>query len=75
MTISGRCLPSLLLPESERVDQLPVLIEIRSPEVLQEAPTAPHHLEEPLTAMVISLVLVEVGSQMINSLREEGDLN
>jgi hypothetical protein len=75
MTISGRCLPILLLPESESVDQLSVLIQIRPPEVLQEAPTTPHHLQEPLTAVMVGLVLFEVGSQMIDALREKGDLN
>jgi hypothetical protein len=75
MTSSGRCPPILLLPESESVDQLPVLIEIRPPKVLQEASTTPHHLQESLAAMMVCLVLFEVGSQMIDALREECDLD
>jgi hypothetical protein len=75
ITLSGRRLPILLFPETEIVDQLPVPIEVRSPEILEKSATTPDHLEESLPAVVVRFVLLEVSTQMIDALREEGDLH
>jgi hypothetical protein len=64
-----------LVPETQFLDDLPVSVDIRTPQVIQEAFTTSDHLEESTTAVVVLLVKVEVISQIVDLLGEQGDLN
>jgi hypothetical protein len=64
-----------LVPEAQFLDDLPVSADIRTPQVVQETFATSDHLEESTTAVVILLVEVEVISQIVDLLGEQGDLN
>jgi hypothetical protein len=64
-----------LVPEAQFLDDFPVSVDIRTPQVIQETFTTSDHLEESTTAVVVLLVEVEVISQIVDLLGEQGDLN
>ena len=64
-----------LVPEPQFLDDLPVSVDIRSLQVVQETATTSDHLEESTTTMVVLLVGAEVVRQIVDPLGEQGDLN
>jgi hypothetical protein len=64
-----------LVPEAQFLDDLPVSVDIRSLQVVQETATTSDHLEESTTTMVVLLVGAEVVRQIVDPLGEQGDLN
>jgi hypothetical protein len=64
-----------LVPEPQFLDDLPVSVDIRSLQVVQETATTSDHLEESTTAVVVLLVGSEVLRQIVDPLGEQGDLN
>jgi hypothetical protein len=64
-----------LFSEPELLDEPAIALQIGPLQVLKESAAAPHHPEEPLPAVVIRFVALEVTSEVIDPLRQEGDLN
>src|ERR1043166_6933652 len=64
-----------LVPEAQFLDDLPVSVDIRTLQVVQETATTSDHLEEPTTTVVVLLVESEVIGQIVDPLGEQGDLN
>ena len=64
-----------LVAEAKFLDELPVGIELRPLHVVQETTALANHLEQALATVVILLVRPEVLGQVVDSLREQGDLN
>jgi hypothetical protein len=64
-----------LVPEAQFLDDLPVSVDIRTLQVVQETATTSDHLEEPTTAVVVLFVESEVVRQIVDLLGEQGDLN
>ena len=64
-----------LVPEAQFLDDLPVSVDIRTLQVVQETATTSDHLEESTTTMVVLLVGAEVVRQIVDPLGEQGDLN
>jgi hypothetical protein len=61
--------------ESQVRDQAAVPVEIRLLQIFQQPPTATHHLEQAATTVVVVLVRVEMVPEMVDALRQEGDLD
>jgi hypothetical protein len=64
-----------LVPEAQFLDDLPVSVDIRTLQVVQETATTSDHLEESTTTVVVLLVEAEVIRQIVDLLGEQGDLN
>src|SRR5215217_713363 len=64
-----------LVPEPQFLDDLPVSVDIRTLQVVEQPTTFSDHLEESTTAVVVLLVGAEVVGQIIDSLSEQRDLN
>jgi hypothetical protein len=64
-----------LVPEAQFLDDLPVCVDIRTPQVVQETFPTSDHLEESTTAVVVLLVKVEVIPQIFDPRGEQRDLN
>jgi len=64
-----------LMPESEIGDQLTVPLDIRPLQVLEKATPPADHLEQASAAVVILLVSIEVGPEIVDAGREDGDLD
>jgi hypothetical protein len=64
-----------LVPEAQFLDDLPVSVDIRTLQVVQETATTSDHLEEPTTTVVVLFVEAEVVRQIVDLLGEQGDLN
>src|SRR6266571_537134 len=67
--------PAFLLADPEPVDQLPVALRILRPEVVEEATAVTDHLEESAPGVVILGKEIEMLSQVLNPLTEDGDLD
>jgi hypothetical protein len=65
----------LLVPESEVRDELAITIDIGPLQVLEKTTTAPDHLEEAAAAVVVLPVCVEVGPKVVDTSREDRDLD
>lgn len=63
------------MPKSEIGNELSVPLDVRPLQVLQKTTTAPDHLEKTTTTVVIFLVGVEMGPEVIDSTREDRDLD
>jgi hypothetical protein len=61
--------------ETKIRNESPIPLQIGLLEVFKEAPAAANHLQETSAAMVILLVAVEVAPKVIDSGREEGNLD
>lgn len=66
---------SELVPEAQGLDDLPVVVDIRALQVVEETAPLSHHLEEPTTSVVVLFVGAEVVRQIIDALGEQRDLN
>jgi hypothetical protein len=64
-----------LVPEAQFLDDLPVSVDIRTLQVVQETATTSDHLEESTTTVVVLLVESEVIGQIVDPLGEQRDLN
>jgi hypothetical protein len=64
-----------LVPEAQFLDDLPVAVDIRTLQVVQETATFSDHFKKSTTAVVVLLVGAEVIRQIIDPLGEQGDLN
>jgi hypothetical protein len=63
------------MSESEIGDQLAVPLDVRPPQILEKATPLTDHLEKASAAVVILLVSVEVGPEIVDAGREDGDLD
>src|SRR5258708_16465382 len=61
--------------ETKLLDELPVRIDFRALHVVQEPAALADHLEQPLTGVVILFMSAEVFGQVVDSFREDRDLN
>jgi hypothetical protein len=64
-----------LIPQAQFLDDLPVTVDIRALQVIEEAATLSDHLEEATTTVVILFVGAEVLRQIVDALREQRNLN
>ena len=64
-----------LVPEAQFLDDLPVAVDIRTLQVIQETAASSDHFEESTTAVVVLFVGPEVIRQIVDPLGEQGDLN
>src|SRR5438093_9682907 len=64
-----------LLPDAEAFDHALVTLEVASLEVIEQAPTLPHQLEQPAAGMVVLAVHLEVFRQVPDAACEERDLD
>jgi hypothetical protein len=64
-----------LMSEAQVSDQLPIALQVCLPQVLQKSPPFPHHLEEAAAAVMVLLVGIEVIPEVVDSSRQEGDLD
>jgi len=61
--------------EAKVLNDPAVSINIRPLEVIQEAATLAHHLEQSASAMVVFGVLLEVIGEVVDALSEDCDLH
>jgi hypothetical protein len=64
-----------LIPQAQFLDDLPVTVDIRALQVIEEAATLSDHLEEATATVVILLVGAEVVRQIVDALGEQRNLN
>ena len=64
-----------LTPQSEALNELTVAIEILSLEIVQQSPSLTHDPEQSATRMMILLVLVKMGRELIETIRQESHLD
>jgi len=64
-----------LVSKSEVGNKLTVPLDVRPLHILQKATTAPDHLEKTTTTVVILLVGVEMGPEVVDTTREDRDLD
>jgi hypothetical protein len=64
-----------LIAETKLLDELSVSIDFDALHVVQEPAALSHELEQPLASVVILLVSAEVFGQVVDSFREERDLD
>jgi hypothetical protein len=56
-------------------DQLPVLLEVRTPDVIQQTTTLTDHLQQAASRVVILVMRAEMTRQMIDPRGQKRDLN
>src|SRR5579885_3269023 len=66
---------SELSPEPEAGDQRPVPLHVVAPHVVEKAPPAADQHEQAAPAVVVLLVRLEVLGEVVDALREDGDLH
>jgi hypothetical protein len=64
-----------LIPQAQFLDDLPVIVDIRALQVIEEATTLADHLEKSTTPVMVLLVGAEVVGQVIDAFGEQRDLN
>jgi hypothetical protein len=62
-------------PQPELGDQRPVALDILTLEIAQEPAPLAHQLEQPTARVLIVLVVFEMVGEVIDSFREDGDLD
>ena len=63
------------MAQSEVLDQFPVPVDVFSLQVLEEPPSAAHHLEEAAATVMVVLVGIEVTPEVIDPRGKNGDLD
>jgi hypothetical protein len=61
--------------ETKVLDDLPISVHVSASQIVQEAAASADHLEESAAAMVILRVGAKMISEVVDPLREEGDLD
>jgi hypothetical protein len=64
-----------LIPEPEFLNDLPVGVDVRTLEVVEQTATLSDHLEKPTTTVMVLFVGPEVVGQVIDAFGENRDLN
>src|SRR5919106_4140532 len=64
-----------LSAQAEALDQRPVLVDVRPLHVFEQAAAPPDHPQEATTGVVVFLVDLEVLGELVDALRQQGDLN
>src|SRR5690606_8854836 len=67
--------PSGLSAQTELLDQLPVPLNVLLLQVVQKSAALPDHLVQATAGMVVLLVDLQVTGKLVDSLREDGDLD
>jgi hypothetical protein len=67
--------PAFSVPQPEVGDELPILLEICLPNVVEEPAPLAHHLEEPTPRVVILVVTSEVLGEVVDTGGEQRYLN
>ena len=63
------------MSQTEVRDELPVPLDVPTLHVFEKAAPPPDHLEQALAAVMILLVLVEMGPEIVDASREDRDLD
>jgi hypothetical protein len=66
---------ALLVTETQVRNEPPIPFKVCPLQVFEESPTTSDHLEEAAAAMVVFLVLVEVGPKIVDPGRKKGNLD
>jgi hypothetical protein len=68
--------PLLSLPsQTQPFDQLMILSDIRTLEIIKKLPSTRDHLQQPATRIIVLLVYLEMLGQLVDPLRKQSDLN
>jgi hypothetical protein len=67
--------PRSLLTNAERGNNLAIALDVVALDVVKEAATLGHHLQEPTPTVVVLLMGLEVVREVLNAVREERDLD
>src|SRR5439155_26591056 len=65
----------LLPPEAQARDERPVALDVLAPQVVQQPPAAPDHLQQAAPGVVVLLVRLQVLREVGDALGENGDLD
>ena len=64
-----------LLSQSQAADEIVVPVDVAPLQVIEQAATLAHQLEQPPTRVIVFLVRLEVVRQFVNPLRQQRDLH
>ena len=65
----------VLPSDTQPIDHIVIAVDIALLEIIQQASTLAHHLEQPAPGVIVFDVSLEVSSQLVNSLCQQRDLN
>jgi len=64
-----------LSAQTEFLNQPPIALQVRSPQVVEEPPTATYHLQQAASTMVVFRVRAKVARELFDSSGKQSDLH
>lgn len=61
--------------QAEFLNQPPIALQVRSPQVVEEPATATYHLQQAAAAVVVFRVLAKMAGELFDASREQRDLH